>query len=652
MRKISFLLILLFGTAAFSQKQGQPLIDSLLLELPKTKQDTTRAALLRRIAYSLPNIDPEKGKQYGKEALKLSESLQWNDGIAAALNAIGKNYAGTGDFNQALTYYNRAFPKTKNKKILGFLLNDFALSYANLGNYIKSLDYYHRALKMAEERYDKKLQGAVLSNMGLVYFGLEKYDEAIALFHKALKINTSIGNKINMSRNLGNLGNAYSILGDDKKAIGYYQRALEINRSYGDKANTAIVIGAIGNSYFRLKEYHKALQYASESMKLTEALGDQYVIAFNHGLIGDIYFQMAKHETNPQKQKILFRNGETDFRKALEIHQKLNNLKEIMYDYQNLSAIQKKTGNFSEALDSYEKSIVYKDSIFNADNKETIKNLEDKRAIELRDKQIQLNKVTLESKERQKWFYILGIVALLVIGALILWQSQNRKKTNEKLQQLNAGLDEANKVKVRFLGIINHDLKSPVASLISFLHIQKEHPEMLDEQMQDKTISSAENLLESMEDILLWSKGQMDHFKPEFRKVNVDWLFDDLKKNFFHVNSVRFVFENPGQAEWRTDENYLKTILRNLMANAVKAVENIPDATVTVKAGPSYLSVSDNGPGGNSEQFRALHDDSVVSGMQSGMGLHLIRDMAKAIGCSITVDTKPGEGTTFKITFA
>ena len=89
---------------------------------------------------------------------------------------------------------------------------------------------------------------------------------------------------------------------------------------------------------------------------------------------------------------------------------------------------------------------------------------------------------------------------------------------------MNQELDEANKIKARFFSILNHDLRSPVSNLIHFLHLQKENPELIDEatalRMQTKVITGAENLLSSMEDILLWSKGQMENFKPHFKEIS------------------------------------------------------------------------------------------------------------------------------------
>jgi len=65
--------------------------------------------------------------------------------------------------------------------------------------------------------------------------------------------------------------------------------------------------------------------------------------------------------------------------------------------------------------------------------------------------------------------------------------------------------------------------------------------------------------------------------------------------------------------------------------------------------GQVYISITDNGPGVTLQQFKALYDEKEVVGIKTGLGLHLIRDLAKAIDCEILVDTKANEGTTITL---
>ncbi len=269
------------------------------------------------------------------------------------------------------------------------------------------------------------------------------------------------------------------------------------------------------------------------------------------------------------------------------------------------------------------------------------------------------NTLINQQKSNQLKIFIFGAFFLISIGTLLFFQNRQRKKANTKLILLNTELDLANKVKTRFFSILNHDLRSPVANLISFLNLQKENPELLDEEtkkrMDEKTVHTAENLLQSMEDMLLWSKGQMEHFAPQFKKISVSNLFIDNQKVFSGYNQIEIKYINDENIEIVTDENYLKTILRNLTSNAINAITSAKNPKIVWKAwqknSKKFISISDNGPGASKEQLQALFDENNVVGIQSGLGLHLIRDLAKPINCKIDVESQPDNGTTFILEF-
>ncbi|HLP63572.1 tetratricopeptide repeat protein [Flavobacterium sp.] len=654
MRKLLLVLGLIFGHHSFSQKDGQPLIDSLLTELGKTKKDTVKASLLYDISINYTIINPKKGLQYGQDLLTLSKKVEWKKGITLGYYTIGANYSSNSDFEKALQFYNKALNSTSDKKLLCKIYKEMGVLYTYQNDYTKALDYDFKSLKLYESLDDNKGVAAVLSNIGIVYFDLKNNSKAIEYYKKALAINQKINNKGNMAVNLGNIGHVYNEMNNYEKAIENYKNAVKYNEEIGNKSSVALFVGAISNAYFKKKDYEKAIYYSNQSALLSNDCGDKQIIAFNASLSGDIYLQIAKSKNN---DAVLLNKAASNFKTAIAIHSEMESLRELHFDYDLLSQTEELLGNHKQALDHYKTSVKFKDSVFNSDNRETIKNIEDKRTIDLRNKEIQLNKIKLENKEKQKWFLIAGLAFLGIIGGLLFYQSRKRKQTNQKLQLLNSELDEANKAKTRFFSILNHDLRGPVANLVFFLQLQKESPELLDEEsilrMQDKTMTGAENLLASMEDILQWSKSQMENFKPLPQQFQIATLFDDTKKHFSSVENIQFQFENPSNLTLVTDENYLKTIVRNLTGNAVKALVNVPHPMIIWKAfqenGNTYLSITDNGKGATDEEFKALYDEKEVSGIKSGLGLHLIRDLAKAIDCQIKVDTKVNEGTTITL---
>lgn len=653
-----FTLFLLISFFCFGQKEGQSKVDSILKVLPITKQNIQRVNLLNDLSYSYQYINPESGIKYGQEALQLAKKLNWANGIGMAYKNIGNNYSVNSDFKKALSSYEKSLESKADKKVLSFTMLGIGVVYTYQSNYPKAQEYNFHALKMLEEINDQKGIAAALSNIGIVYKDLKKLPQALEYFDKALAINSKMNNSIYMASNFINKGHIYNDLKDYNKALEFYNKAVVLSEKDGDKTNKAIALGSIAMVHYEKGEFEKSLEFASASLKINQENQDERNISNNSGLIGDIYLDMAFANKNKKQQHNLLNKSKKYLTSSLEIQLKQRNWKEIAFNYEQLSKVESLLENYKEANNYSIKASTYKDSVYNEDSKETIKNLEDKKSIELRDKELQINKLTLQSQEKQKYFYIGGILLLTIIGLLLFFQNRNRKRTNKKLQLLNTELDQANKIKTQFFSILNHDLRSPVANLIHFLHLQKENPKLLDEEnkirLENKTITGAENLLNSMEDILQWSKSQMENFRPQPKPFAINSLFKEIESHFSTNENVKISFENNENIQIFTDEDYLKTIARNLTGNAIKASESNQNPTIKWKVWQenrkTFLSVSDNGNGASKEEFKALFDEKEVVGIKSGLGLHLIRDLAKAIDCEIKVDSKLNEGTSFILT--
>ncbi len=677
MRKI-YLLFILLPLFSFAQKlQGQKLIDSLLVELPKMKEDTLKVNLLNELSTTYKDFDPKIGVKYSDKSFFLSKKLNWKKGISSSLTSKAINQIWIGNYEEAKSSFNQAIKFDPDRITFSKIYRGIGIIYFYQNNYPKALEYNNKALIIFEELKDNKGIASIISNNGNIYHELNNHKKAIEYYKKALLINTKIGNKISMINNLTNIGASYYKLNEDSEALVYYGKALKLAKSEGNKSMEANILGNLALIYKDLKKYDEAIESHEKANVINKDSGYEDDIAFNDGGIGRILLEKAKIEKDVNKKNDYLKKSYLKLNEYLIYLKENQELKDIATCFESISQIQKLQGNYKQALESHEQYVIYKDSVFNSDNKETIKNLEDKREIELRDKEIKINKLSLDAKEKQKWLFIAGIGFLLAIGGLLFYQSRKRKQINEKLQVLNENLDlknieldQANTAKTRFFGILNHDLRGPVANLIFFLQLQKESPEMLDaesiKRMQDKTMTGAENLLESMEDILQWSKSKMENFKPQPKKVFVSQLFDDTKKVFSGYLNIKIDYQNSDNIEIFTDDNYLKTIIRNLTSNAINILAEFVTSSLStsLKTGSvekqitwkawqnnnqSFLSITDNGPGVDAEKLKVLFDESDLTSTKSGLGLHLIRDMAKAIDCEISVESRVGEGTTFTL---
>ena len=666
--KIPFVLSLLFlTTGAFCQSMGRPHIRELRKAISNAKSIEQQINLSHRLSETYRDYNLDSAYYYANESLRLSKTNKLVYREAESYYDIAyvyskKDYARADSVNQKSLAINK---QLGNKKGLAFnylLLGRIAQQQAD---YVNASRNYFYSLKLAGEANDDLTKILNYQNLAFLFLDQQDFKKALDYAFMANKMTHERHHDTEIGVCAGIIAEIYRTQGKQELAEKYFKYAYDFNEKNKHEFGMAWVLTNWSLLYDG-DNMVKGLEMELRAQEIWDAIASENTMSIaNLYNIGYAYMEIGDTDVSAIRSKLGLTQAQTLQKaryfanKSLAIAKNNNNAHWIMYNIRTLASIDYREAdieNFSKNLLRYYE---IKDSLYSQENKNQIAALESKQELDAKDKQIQLNKITLQSKEKEKWLYISGIAFLLIIAGLILIQSRSRKKTNKKLQILNNELDSANKVKARFFSILNHDLRSPVSSLISFLHLQKNSPELLDEEskkrMENKTISSAENLLDSMEDILLWSKGQMEHFEPHLQNITVNSIFTDLEKHFSNIEKVRILFEDPENLELFTDENYLKTILRNLIGNAIKALEKIPDAQIVLKAftenGQSCISIGDNGPGGNMEKFRALYDEKEVVGIKTGLGLHLIRDLAKAINCKITVDSKTNLGTTFTISF-
>lgn len=420
--------------------------------------------------------------------------------------------------------------------------------------------------------------------------------------------------------------------------------------------------------YSGIGDYKKSEIYFNRAINLSNETSNTLSEAINTAGLGKMYLEMAKDKTHNLQRRKLLQKAISNILLGLDVFKSFGDYRRYQEFSEDLSEAYELLGDYNNALKVYKVYSYYKDSLFSDKSSKALARQEisyefSKREDSIRlqnEKEIEIRDATLVANQRQKWMLFGGILLLSIIGVLLYYQNQIRKKNNEKLSILNEELNEANQIKAKFFSILNHDMRSPLSNIIKLLKIQQNSHVNLDEatkrRLENETIHSTENLLDSMEDLLLWSKGQMEKFEPKFSKIDIVLLFEDLKIFYENVEGIHFKFEATPNQWIYTDENYLKTIMRNLTSNAIKVLRDQLNAEIVWKSevyeNEIILSITDNGPGSSNESFRALYDDTQTVGIKTGLGLHLVRDMAKAIHCQVEVNSLTEKETTIRLVFA
>jgi signal transduction histidine kinase len=654
---------MIIPSCGFSQKKGMELIDSLEKAVLRQGEDTNKVLTLLALCGSLSAVDLNKAFQPVNEALRISNKLHYIRGIANSENNLGLFISDTGNTVGARQHFERSytFNVQRNSKInvVNNLIN-IGRTYSYESDFPRAIEYMFRGLAVAEEIKSDQKMALAGNNLAGNFFKQHDYVKAIQYGRYTVEHGAKADDPAAVGKGLVFIAISYSALKDTAAAIQTLDSAIAVER----RANLRVDLSDILGDRAAL-EYDPAKRLAMrlDVLKLIQEVNAGSTAHFlTLAAIGDDYRLLAKRASSVTEKNSLLKLADVYLIKGKSMAQIRNNPARLAEVLKMMVDLEEYEGQYKAALTDQQRMTAINDSLFSQDNKNQIAGLETKHTVALKDAELAVSELKLANQRKTAVGLVAGLAGFAVLGVLLYWQNRSRKRANGALQlanaelgKANAELTEANRVKARFFGILSHDLRGPVASLLHFLEIQKEAPHMLNEAQQathrQEISASAENLLNTMEGMLLWSKQQMQSFRPSPKNVPVNELFDYVDKFVGTLEKVKLMFQPADGLTVFTDENYLRVIMQNLTSNAIKALKDRPDAAIEWKAkkedGRIVLSIADNGAGLGSEYAKALYDESVAENARDGFGLHIIRDLAKAIRCQVEVRAESGKGTEF-----
>ena len=484
-----FLLLLLIAAApwqAVAQLQGKPHLDSLLKELPKPRPDSEKIKLLDDLSYEYHSLDPDAGIIYANEELKLAKKNEFRKAAALAYRNLGLNYSSKADLAKALDYFNQSiniFEELKDTYFIGVITSNIGIIYQTQGNFSKSLEYYFKSLTINESLKNTRSIAGDLGNIGNVYLSMNNYPKALEYGLKSLKLFEALHDTLGIANNLGNIGNAYQSMRDYKDALQYDVRAEDIFEKLGDKIGLSNALGNIGAVYQEQKNYSKALDYTFRALNLCKELGDKGGMGIYTGNIGEIYLSIASDSGVVKEASALIPLGKTAIlSKAVEYLQtgladctEGDLLSYKMHAHEHLAEAYRLLGNYKEALINYKEYASLKDSIYSNENRLKIADLESRREVETRDKQIRINELELKQKRFEQVLLVLGIILLLLIVAFIFKKLADQKRSNallatEKKKHLER-IEAQTTVLKDIAEMQSHGIGGPVATILGLVQL-------------------------------------------------------------------------------------------------------------------------------------------------------------------------------------
>jgi PAS domain S-box-containing protein len=238
---------------------------------------------------------------------------------------------------------------------------------------------------------------------------------------------------------------------------------------------------------------------------------------------------------------------------------------------------------------------------------------------------------------------------------------------NEQLEARNLEVEQANRLKTEFLASMSHELRTPLHTIIGFSELLTEHLEgpLNDKQQRfvGHILQDARHLLELINEILDISKIESGRLELKREPFDFGHCVEEVLTGVRQQAATKDIAlenKNSFPNKLYADRLRVKEILYNLLSNAVKFTPEGGAVWVESARQGDYLQVSvcDTGIGipeaeylSIFEKFYQIRNAKGDGSGGTGLGLPITKHLVELHGGTISVESRPGQGSRFTLTF-
>ena len=600
-----------------------------------------------------------KLNELSKQALDISERINYKLGVARSHKLLGQSYSHRSDFTNAIHHLEKALLLSRSlgeKKLEGnilihlgivhknsdpakaielyyesleihkilndrlseaHLLNNIGVVFKMLGNYSAALEYYLQSLNIKEEMGVEKTIHNTLSNIGNIYVIMNEYDKALDYAMRSLKLLKKHNTRINEPVVLGNVALCNKMLGHNEKAIEFYREAIEVAMETGNRQSEADNYDGIGELYLISGDMDSALSSFTKGLEIAEDINDRSLVASIHLNLGKGYLQSGDYEKSLD-----------ELLKGLD-HIKETDDKKMMGDYyQTISSYYESTGDYVKAMEYLK--------LHNDSNKELIM-----KQSEMVTKSLMIQH---EAERHQK-------------------EAELNRVRNEELTRIVKRLDEINEDKNNFIGIVSHDLRDPVSSVYSIAElILGDYDNFTEDEKKDfinDIKTSADRVIKLLQTLLDINAIETGQFKTEFESNDLTEITKEVisyYKDRATAKNLDIRFTEEKHSLFYGDKRSVEQIISNLLSNAIKY--SPPGKNIYIKTSEVdnavRFEIDDEGPGLTEEDQKKLFGKFMrlsarpTAGEESfGLGLSIVKKLVNMNKGKVWCESEQGKGAKF-----
>mgnify|MGYP001092978267 CR=1 FL=1 len=506
-------------------------------------------------------------------------------------------------------------------------------------------------------------------------------DEAISNFEKALELNRSIKNKNGVASIHSQIATIYMDMENYQESLEHFEKALGLRRAMGNNRSLVDALLNYSEALGELGKFEEAINHLEEARRISLEIDNKQLIRSAYGRLAEMYGKVGETEKQYEYFEI-FKGLDRDIQQEAMEKQKEESQRII--------------GEIKEQSDAV---VEEQKSILKTTEEELNKQrkISNERLLEIKLLNVQNENQELRIKEQEAKLKLQKVITLsLAIGFILVVMLSyslyrgyiQKRKANEQLFKLNKAITqqkeeirmqnyklelkneeliELNKEKNYIIGIVAHDLRSPMHQMRGLINILKLSAKKLSKEHNDiidVLISSIDRVNSMISRILDINAMESKSLNLDMRNINLAEIFDTATEELKYLaekKNIEIVRKyNSQNYEVALDQQYMLQIAENLISNAIKfsPFNSKVMLDITKKDNKVRATVIDEGPGIPNEErgklfgkFQRLSNKPTNGETSTGLGLSIVKKYVEAMDGKVWCESEEGNGSSFIVEF-
>jgi signal transduction histidine kinase/CheY-like chemotaxis protein len=243
---------------------------------------------------------------------------------------------------------------------------------------------------------------------------------------------------------------------------------------------------------------------------------------------------------------------------------------------------------------------------------------------------------------------------------MLIEEIEAHRQTDAELQRAKEIAEAANLAKSRYIVGVSHEIRSPLNTISGYAQLLERNPGQHVGDAVRVIRRSASHLVNLVDGLLDISRIENGSLRIERNRVNLIELLDQIVDMFrlqAAAKGVGFEYDRAARLPVHvfTDEKRLRQILINLISNAIKYTPMGTASLIVRWRDPvAEFEIADTGVGIAEADLQRIFEPferigSVSGAPGIGLGLTITRLLTEIMGAELTVDSRPGAGSTFRV---